>query len=104
MTNVRPSSTFMSVPRYTTAYVNRETSNFEINLREPTKDPDPLESEINYFDCDKTNREKALKEKNIITKDLKGMYNNTLQFKSNNKIFLTQPKERRKEVSYRTKF
>jgi len=63
MTNVRPSSTFLSVPRYTTAYMKREFWDFDMVKKVETKDPDPEEWEVNFFKSDETEREQLLKEK-----------------------------------------
>ncbi|CAI2374110.1 unnamed protein product [Moneuplotes crassus] len=98
MTNIRPSSTFLSVPRYTTAYLIGDKANFYTSVKEPTRDPDSVESEIANFDSDKAQRKTALGTKNKILSDLGSMYNNTIPLSPQTSNFLMSPKERRKEV------
>lgn len=101
MTNIRPSSTFMAVPRYTSAYIATEKCNFEIQQKDTMKTPDPVESYIKVFDSDIPEREKALKEKGLLVNEFNKMYNNTIPYKvegSDSKVLLISPKIRREEV------
>ena len=101
MTNIRPSSTFLSVPRYTNAYVITEKNNFEIYQKDLNKDPDPTESKINFFDSDIPERQKALLEMSKVSKDFVQMYNNKAPFKINgteSRTLLVSPKIKREEV------
>ncbi|CAI2373847.1 unnamed protein product [Moneuplotes crassus] len=98
MTNIRPSSTFLSVPRYTTSYLTGESANYYTSIKKPMVDPDRVESEIAHFDSEKTQRNIAVTEKSKIQKALGDMYNNTIPFTQNQKNFLMTPKDRRNEV------
>lgn len=99
MTNIRPSSTFLSVPRYTTSYLIGEDANYYTSIKKPMVDPDRVESEIAHFDSEKAQRNIAVTEKSKIQKALGDMYNNTIPFSPNQKNFLMTPKDRRNEVS-----
>lgn len=102
MTNVRPSSTFLSVPRYTSSYIKREKCDFEIQHQVPDSDPDPFESEMNHFKAEMTtNREKLLNEKKQVVREFRHMYNSTIPAQlgqSDSKTLLVSPKFRRDEV------
>ena len=101
MTNVRPSSTFLSVPRYTNAYVLTEKNNFEIYKKELNNDPDPTESCLKFFDSDIPERQKALLEMSKVSKEFVQMYNNKIPFKINgieSRTLLVTPKVKREEV------
>lgn len=103
MTNVRPSSTFLSVPRYTSAYVATENSNFEVQKRGRNQEPDPTQSHINFFKTDQTEREKALYQKKSLLKEFKQMYNSTIPTQvedTESKTLLVSPKYRREEVKH----
>ena len=99
MTNIRPSSTFVSVPRYTSSYIKRENCSFEDGQKFIGKDPDPIQSEINFFKSDINKRKDALKEKIKISEKFHQMYNSTIPTQMNgSKTLLISPKQRRKEV------
>lgn len=103
MTNVRPSSTFLSVPRYTSAYVMTEKNNFVVQKRGRNQGPDPTQSHINFFKTDQTEREKALYEKKSLLKEFKQMYNSTIPVQlgdGESKTLLVSPKYRREEVKH----
>jgi hypothetical protein len=101
MTNVRPSSTFLSVPRYTSAYIKTEKCNFEINSKAADLEPDPINSQIMFFRTDVEEHKKAQQEKRSIMNEFREMYNSTLPVKATetgSKTLLVSPKHRREEV------
>lgn len=101
ITNVRPSSTFLSVPRYTSAYVNTEKCNFAIKDKPNQCEPDPVESQIEFFKTDPEEHKSAVKGKKDLMKQFREMYNNTIPVQlngSDSKTLLVSPKFRREEV------